>query len=139
MPFQFIDYAVQDHVAQLTLNRPERLNALHADTLHEINAAMDQAEADTDVRVVVVSGAGCVSPDRAARRSPIRRSTAAREMRRWPPAVFHAGNTPLSTHNCTVRSATPKCSAASRVDRTSSLVEFLRITLAGVPAFGALD
>jgi enoyl-CoA hydratase/carnithine racemase len=58
MPFQFIDYAVQDHVAQLTLNRPERLNALHADTLHEINAAMDQAEADTDVRVVVVSGAG---------------------------------------------------------------------------------
>jgi enoyl-CoA hydratase/carnithine racemase len=58
MPFQFIDYAVQDHVAQLTLNRPERLNALHADTLHEINAAMDQAEADTNVRVVVVSGAG---------------------------------------------------------------------------------
>ena len=58
MPFQFIDYAVQDHVAQLTLNRPERLNALHSDTLHEINAAMDQAEADTDVRVVVVSGAG---------------------------------------------------------------------------------
>jgi enoyl-CoA hydratase/carnithine racemase len=58
MPFQFIDYSVQDHVAQLTLNRPERLNALHADTLHEINAAMDQAEADTNVRVVVVSGAG---------------------------------------------------------------------------------
>ena len=58
MPFQFIAYTVQDHVAQLTLNRPERLNALHADTLHEINAAMDQAEADTDVRVVVVSGAG---------------------------------------------------------------------------------
>lgn len=58
MPFQFIAYTVQDHVAQLTLNRPERLNALHADTLHEINTAMDQAEADTDVRVLVVSGAG---------------------------------------------------------------------------------
>ena len=58
MPFQFIAYTVQDHVAQLTLNRPERLNALHADTLHEINTAMDQAEADADVRVVVVSGAG---------------------------------------------------------------------------------
>lgn len=58
MPFQYIAYTVQDHVAQLTLNRPERLNALHADTLHEINAAMDQAEADTDVRVLVVSGAG---------------------------------------------------------------------------------
>lgn len=58
MPFQFITYTVHDHVAQLTLNRPERLNALHADTLHEINAAMDQAEADADVRVLVVSGAG---------------------------------------------------------------------------------
>lgn len=58
MPFQFIAYTVQDHVAQLTLNRPERLNALHADTLHEINTAMDQAEADTEVRVLVVSGAG---------------------------------------------------------------------------------
>lgn len=58
MPFQYIAYTVQDHVAQLTLNRPERLNALHANTLHEINTAMDQAEADTDVRVLVVSGAG---------------------------------------------------------------------------------
>lgn len=58
MPFQYIAYTVQDHVAQLTLNRPERLNALHADTLHEINTAMDQAEADADVRVLVISGAG---------------------------------------------------------------------------------
>ncbi len=58
MTFQSITYSVADHVAQLTLNRPERLNALHAGALHEINAAMDQAEADADVRVVVVSGAG---------------------------------------------------------------------------------
>ena len=58
MPFSFITYAVADHVAQLTLNRPERLNALHAGALKEINTAMDRAEADADVRVVVVSGAG---------------------------------------------------------------------------------
>ena len=58
MTFQSIAYSVADHVAQLTLNRPERLNALHAGALHEINAAMDQAEADADVRVIVVSGAG---------------------------------------------------------------------------------
>lgn len=58
MPFQSITYSVADHVAQLTLNRPERLNALHAGALHEINAAMDQAEADAAVRVIVVSGAG---------------------------------------------------------------------------------
>jgi enoyl-CoA hydratase/carnithine racemase len=58
MTFQSITYSVADHVAQLTLNRPERLNALHAGALQEINAAMDQAEADADVRVIVVSGAG---------------------------------------------------------------------------------
>lgn len=58
MTFQSITYGVADHVAQLTLNRPERLNALHAGALHEINAAMDQAEADAEVRVIVVSGAG---------------------------------------------------------------------------------
>lgn len=58
MTFQSITYSVADHVAQLTLNRPERLNALHAGALHEINTAMDRAEADADVRVVVVSGAG---------------------------------------------------------------------------------
>lgn len=58
MPFSFITYAVADHVAQLTLNRPERLNALHAGALKEINTAMDRAEADADVRVIVVSGAG---------------------------------------------------------------------------------
>lgn len=58
MPFESIIYNVADQVAQLTLNRPERLNALHKGALEEVNAAMDQAEADTGVRVIVVSGAG---------------------------------------------------------------------------------
>lgn len=58
MTYQSITYTVADHVAQLTLNRPERLNALHKAALDEINAAMDAAEADAGVRVIVVSGAG---------------------------------------------------------------------------------
>jgi len=58
MPLSFITYTVADHVAQLTLNRPERLNALHSGALKEINTAMDRAEGDADVRVIVVSGAG---------------------------------------------------------------------------------
>ncbi|MEO5697786.1 MAG: enoyl-CoA hydratase/isomerase family protein [Burkholderiaceae bacterium] len=56
--FQTIRFSVADHVAQLTLNRPERLNALNKAALDEINQAMDQAEADAEVRVIVVSGAG---------------------------------------------------------------------------------
>lgn len=56
--FPSIVYEVADHIAQLTLNRPERLNALNKASLEEINQAMDLAEADEQVRVIVVSGAG---------------------------------------------------------------------------------
>lgn len=56
--FQSIRYELADHVAQLTLNRPARLNALDKAALLEINQAMDLAEADAEVRVIVVSGAG---------------------------------------------------------------------------------
>src|ERR1043166_3398075 len=47
-----------DAVARLTLNRPERVNALNRTMLEEIGAALDQAEHDPDVRVVIVRGAG---------------------------------------------------------------------------------
>jgi enoyl-CoA hydratase/carnithine racemase len=58
MAFDCITLSVDDHVAHLTLNRPERLNALNQAALVEINAAMDAAEADANARVIVVSGAG---------------------------------------------------------------------------------
>jgi enoyl-CoA hydratase/carnithine racemase len=45
-------------VARLTLNRPERANALNQTMLGEIGAALDAAEADADVRVLIVRGAG---------------------------------------------------------------------------------
>jgi enoyl-CoA hydratase len=56
--FESILYSVSGHVAHLSLNRPDRLNALNKAALLEINEAMDQAEADPEVRVIVVSGAG---------------------------------------------------------------------------------
>lgn len=45
-------------VARLTLNRPERANALNQTMLIEIGAALDDAENDPDIRVVIVRGAG---------------------------------------------------------------------------------
>ena len=45
-------------VARITLNRPERANALNAVMLGEINAALDALERDGDVRVLIVTGAG---------------------------------------------------------------------------------
>lgn len=58
MNFEALTLTVADHVAHLELNRPQRLNALDKAALLEINRAMDQAEADAEVRVIVVSGAG---------------------------------------------------------------------------------
>jgi enoyl-CoA hydratase len=48
----------RDATLVLTLNRPEKLNALSSAMLEDLDAALDQAESDGDVRVVVVTGAG---------------------------------------------------------------------------------
>src|ERR1043166_5503752 len=45
-------------VARLTLNRPERVNALNRTVLEEISAALDRSAHDPDVRVLIVRGAG---------------------------------------------------------------------------------
>ncbi len=45
-------------VARLTLNRPERANALNQAMLGEINQALDEAERDPAIRAVIVRGAG---------------------------------------------------------------------------------
>ncbi len=45
-------------VAVLTINRPDKLNALNIPTRSDILAALDELERDADVRVVVITGAG---------------------------------------------------------------------------------
>ena len=45
-------------VAHLQLHRPERINALGKSMLLEIHNALDGLEADAEVRVIVLSGAG---------------------------------------------------------------------------------
>lgn len=51
-------YEVKDHVAIITLNRPERLNAWTGQLGAAYFASLDRAEADPEVRVIVVTGAG---------------------------------------------------------------------------------
>ena len=53
----FVNYEVADHVATLTINRPEALNALNPQVLADLAAAVDQAAAE-HVRAVVLTGAG---------------------------------------------------------------------------------
>jgi enoyl-CoA hydratase/carnithine racemase len=55
--FTTVLYVVRNHVATVTLNRPERRNALNPRAYAEIEAAFRAADADDDVRVVIVTGA----------------------------------------------------------------------------------
>ncbi|MCB0955172.1 MAG: crotonase/enoyl-CoA hydratase family protein [Ilumatobacter sp.] len=56
--FTQIVYEVSDRVATITLNRPEQLNAFTGVMMREMIAAFDLIDADDDVRVVIVTGAG---------------------------------------------------------------------------------
>ncbi|WP_219467290.1 enoyl-CoA hydratase-related protein [Nonomuraea rhizosphaerae] len=58
MAFSQIDYAVADRIATVTLKRPDRMNAFTFTMRGELMEAFDLADADDDVRVVVVTGAG---------------------------------------------------------------------------------
>ena len=58
MDFQEIRYEVADHVLTITLNRPDRLNAFTATMGRELIEAFDAADADDDVRAVIVTGEG---------------------------------------------------------------------------------
>ena len=51
-------YAIDGPVAIITLNRPERLNAMDQEMLEKLTAAADRAEQDDQIRAVVLVGAG---------------------------------------------------------------------------------
>ncbi len=56
--FTQIAYEVADHVATITLDRPDRLNAFTVTMQQELCAAIDVIDADPEVRAVVVTGRG---------------------------------------------------------------------------------
>ena len=58
MDYTQIDYDVAEHIATITLNRPEQLNAFTGVMMNEMIDAFDRIDADDDVRAVIVTGAG---------------------------------------------------------------------------------
>jgi enoyl-CoA hydratase len=58
MTYKDILYGVDDRLATITLNRPERRNALNWPLLYEVVDALKKAEKDQDVRVIIIKGAG---------------------------------------------------------------------------------
>ena len=58
MPYETILYEPAGPVVTITLNRPQTLNAINPQMTAELHAALDQAEADADIRAIILTGAG---------------------------------------------------------------------------------
>ena len=58
MPYEYIGIVKEDGVATITLNRPEKHNALSQELLAELRGTFDEIDTDKTVRVVVLTGAG---------------------------------------------------------------------------------
>lgn len=69
MAYETIRVSVEDHVQTITLHRPDKLNAFTRQMMDEMIAAFDEADANDDVRVVIVTGEGrafCAGADLSA-------------------------------------------------------------------------
>lgn len=56
--FETLLYDVSDHIATITLNRPDKLNAFTTQMMWDLIAAFDATDADDEVRAVIITGAG---------------------------------------------------------------------------------
>lgn len=69
MAYEQILYSVEDGIATITMNRPEKLNAFTGTMMAEMIDAFDKVDADDAVRCVIVTGAGrafCAGADLSA-------------------------------------------------------------------------
>ncbi len=53
-----IEISIENLIAVMTIRRPEKLNALDIPLLQELSTACDQVEADSSVRVAILTGEG---------------------------------------------------------------------------------
>lgn len=54
----FVEVTKKDHIAVVTMNRPEALNALNKAVFTDLEVALDDVEKDDEVYVVIITGAG---------------------------------------------------------------------------------
>ncbi len=58
MTFKHLIYDVAETIGTLTFNRPKALNALNRELIEELGIVIDRVEADPDIKVLVLTGAG---------------------------------------------------------------------------------
>lgn len=97
-------YAVEDHIATITLNRPDRQNTITRPMLAALSQRLVQANADSQVRVIIVTGAGrffCAGLDlrggSGIGEGPMKPTL---DLREAPPTVLHNLDKPtICAHN----------------------------------------
>ena len=53
-----VEYECSEHIATITLNRPDKLNAVNDEMVREIAAALKRFDADNEARVAILCGRG---------------------------------------------------------------------------------
>ena len=112
MPATDVLYAVSNHIATLTINRPEQRNTISQDMLNGLSEHLLAADADEDVRAIIITGAGkffCAGLDLTGGdigpgaedkggenggEKKRRRVHPTLDLRNTPPTVLHNLNTP---------------------------------------------
>jgi enoyl-CoA hydratase/carnithine racemase len=103
-----VRYEVDDHVATLTLDAPERMNTISPSMLRQISTRLIEADSDREVRVIIVTGAGrafCAGLDLQAQMAGPKGGLGSLsdgasnppgeiDMRNTPPMVLHNIDTP---------------------------------------------
>jgi enoyl-CoA hydratase len=56
--YQTLLTSIENGIFTITINRPDKLNALNKDVLADLNAALDEVEKNTEIRSVIITGAG---------------------------------------------------------------------------------
>ncbi|MCP5180201.1 MAG: enoyl-CoA hydratase/isomerase family protein [Pseudomonadales bacterium] len=99
---QDVLYTVEDHVATITFNRPDKQNTISGPMLGALSDYLLKADADPDVRAIVITGSGkffCAGLDLrgggiSSGLSNQRTSPANLDLRNTPPTVLHNIDTP---------------------------------------------
>jgi len=92
---------VQDHIASITLNRPDRLNAITGEMLLGLSETLRKCDQDADVRVIVLTGAGrgfCAGldlKDVGSGAADPAAAAGAMKIGELPPFVLHRLDTPV--------------------------------------------
>jgi enoyl-CoA hydratase/carnithine racemase len=107
-PASEVGYSVADHVATITLDAPQRMNTISGAMLDQLSEYLLAADADREVRCVVLTGAGrafCAGLDLAAQMSASSGSLGGMgggeavpgefDLRNAPPIVLHQLDTPV--------------------------------------------